>query len=46
MTSENISGEYLKTTGYKFRRGDPQVLPTVPWEVVEAIQSNGYLLFE
>ena len=28
------------------RRGDPQVLPMVPWEVVEAINSNGYLLFD
>jgi hypothetical protein len=30
----------------QIRRGDPQVLPVVPWEVVEAVQSNGYLLFD
>lgn len=30
----------------QIRRGDPQVLPIVPWEVVEAVQANGYLLFD
>jgi hypothetical protein len=30
----------------QIRRGDPQVLPMVPWEVVEAVNSNGYLLFD
>ena len=30
----------------QIKRGDPQVLPAVPWEVVEAVQSNGYLLFD
>lgn len=30
----------------QIRRGDPQVLPLVPWEVVEAVQANGYLLFD
>ena len=30
----------------QIRRGDPQVLPSVPWEVVEAVNSNGYLLFD
>ena len=28
------------------RRGDPQVLETVPWEIIEAISSNGFLLFD
>jgi hypothetical protein len=28
------------------KRGDPQVLETVPWEVVEAVQANGFLLFD
>ena len=28
------------------RRGDPQVLETAPWEIVEAIASNGFLLFD
>ena len=30
----------------QIRRGDPQVLPMVPWEVVEAVNANGYLLFD
>ena len=28
------------------RRGDPQILETVPWEIVEAIAANGFLLFD
>jgi len=28
------------------RRGDPQVLETAPWEIVEAIAANGFLLFD
>ena len=28
------------------RRGDPQILETVPWELIEAIASNGFLLFD
>ena len=28
------------------RRGDPQILETVPWEVVEAVAANGFLLFD
>lgn len=28
------------------RRGDPQVLETVPWEIVEAVAANGFLLFD
>jgi len=28
------------------RRGDPQILETVPWEIVEAVAANGFLLFD
>jgi len=28
------------------RRGDPQILEGVPWEVVEAIERGGFLLFD
>jgi hypothetical protein len=30
----------------QIRRGDPQVLANVPWEVVEAVKSNGFMLFD
>lgn len=28
------------------RRGDPQILEGAPWEVIEAVEKNGFLLFE
>lgn len=30
----------------QIRRGDPQILEGAPWEVVEAVERNGFLLFE